>query len=75
MKDSLPKATLDAAFIKVMSAADRQEKAQEEAMRTICRNKLCRTALTLAAAAAALVFIPMATLEISGLLPGDVQQH
>lgn len=71
LKDTFPKEKLDAAFIKVMSAADRREKAQEKTMCTTRGNKMRRMALTFTAAAAALVFIPMATLKISGMLHGD----
>ena len=63
--DTLPENELDKAFTKVMSAADRREKAQSEIMRRGIRQKIRKIALTCASAAAMLVFVPWATLKIN----------
>lgn len=63
-RDTLPKDELDAAFIKVMAAADRQEEASEKTMRAGRGHKIRRFALNCAAAAAMLVFVPWLTLHI-----------
>lgn len=63
--DTLPENELDKAFTKVMSAADRREKAQSEIMRRGIRQKIRKIALTCASAAAMLVFVPWVTLKIN----------
>lgn len=63
--DTLPENELDKAFTKVMSAADKREKAQSEIMRRGIRQKIRKIALTCASAAAMLVFVPWATLKIN----------
>ena len=63
--DTLPENELDKAFTKVMSAADRREKAQSEIMRRGIRQKIRKIALKCASAAAMLVFVPWATLKIN----------
>lgn len=63
--DKLPENELDKAFTKVMSAADKREKAQSEIMRRGIRQKIRKIALTCASAAAMLVFVPWVTLKIN----------
>ena len=61
----MPEKELDDAFDKVMSSADRREKAQSAIMRIGLRQRIRRIALTCASAAAMLIFVPWITLKLN----------
>ena len=63
--DSMPENELNEAFTKVMSSADRREKAQSVMMRVGLRQKIRRIALTCTSAAAMLIFVPWITLRLN----------
>ncbi len=71
--DTLSKEELDSAFAKVMSAADKQEKAQTKIIRENSRHRFLRIAAGCAAAAAVLIFVPLATLRINERLNGGTE--
>lgn len=64
--NTMPENELDEAFDKVMSSADRREKAQSAIMRIGLRQRIRRIALTCASAAAMLIFVPWITLKLNG---------
>lgn len=64
--NTMPEKELDDAFDKVMSSADRREKAQSAIMRIGLRQRIRRIALTCASAAAMLIFVPWITLKLNG---------
>ena len=64
--NTMPEKELDEAFDKVMSSADRREKAQSAIMRIGLRQRIRRIALTCASAAAILIFVPWITLKLNG---------
>lgn len=68
--DTLPKGELDKAFTQVMASADGLEKAQSKIIRTGLRHRIFRAAMTCAAAAAVLLFVPWATLKVNDKLNG-----
>lgn len=63
--NTMPEKELDDAFDKVMSSADRREKAQSAIMRIGLRQRIRRIALTCASAAAMLIFVPWITLKLN----------
>lgn len=63
--NTMPEKELDEAFDKVMSSADRREKAQSAIMRIGLRQRIRRIALTCASAAAMLIFVPWITLILN----------
>lgn len=63
--NTMPEKELDEAFDKVMSSADRREKAQSAIMRIGLRQRIRRIALTCASAAAMLIFVPWITLKLN----------
>lgn len=63
--NTMPEKELDDAFDKVMSSADRREKAQSAIMRIGVRQRIRRIALTCASAAAMLIFVPWITLKLN----------
>lgn len=63
--NTMPENELDEAFDKVMSSADRREKAQSAIMRIGLRQRIRRIALTCASAAAMLIFVPWITLKLN----------
>ena len=63
--NTMPEKELDYAFDKVMSSADRREKAQSAIMRIGLRQRIRRIALTCASAAAMLIFVPWITLKLN----------
>lgn len=63
--NTMPEKELDEAFVKVMSSADRREKAQSAIMRIGLRQRIRRIALTCASAAAMLIFVPWITLKLN----------
>ena len=64
--NTMPEKELDDAFDKVMSSADRREKAQSAIIRIGLRQRIRRIALTCASAAAMLIFVPWITLKLNG---------
>lgn len=68
--DILPKEEVDKAFTKVMDSADNLEKTQTKIIRTGLRHRIFRAAMTCAAAAAVLFFVPWATLKVNEKLNG-----
>ena len=63
--NTMPEKELDDAFDKVMSSADRREKAQSAIMRIGLRQRIRRIALTCASAVAMLIFVPWITLKLN----------
>lgn len=63
--NTMPENELNEAFDKVMSSADRREKAQSAIMRIGLRQRIRRIALTCASAAAMLIFVPWITLKLN----------
>lgn len=63
--NTMPEKELDDAFDKVMSSADRREKAQSAIMRIGLRQRIRRIALTCTSAAAMLIFVPWITLKLN----------
>ena len=63
--NTMPEKELEDAFDKVMSSADRREKAQSAIMRIGLRQRIRRIALTCASAAAMLIFVPWITLKLN----------
>ena len=63
--NTMPEKELDDAFDKVMSSADRREKAQSAIMRIGLRQRIRLIALTCASAAAMLIFVPWITLKLN----------
>ena len=63
--NTMPEKELNEAFDKVMSSADRREKAQSAIMRIGLRQRIRRIALTCASAAAMLIFVPWITLKLN----------
>lgn len=63
--NTMPQKELEEAFDKVMSSADRREKAQSAIMRIGLRQRIRRIALTCASAAAMLIFVPWITLKLN----------
>lgn len=63
--NTMPEKELDDAFDKVMSSADRREKAQSAIMRIGLCQRIRRIALTCASAAAMLIFVPWITLKLN----------
>lgn len=63
--NTMPEKELDDAFDKVMSSADRREKAQSAIKRIGLRQRIRRIALTCASAAAMLIFVPWITLKLN----------
>lgn len=63
--NTMPEKELDDAFDKVMSSADRREKAQSAIMRIGLRQRIRRIALTCASASAMLIFVPWITLKLN----------
>lgn len=63
--NTMPENELNEAFDKVMSSADRREKAQSAIMRFGLRQRIRRIALTCASAAAMLIFVPWITLKLN----------
>lgn len=68
--NTMPEKELDDAFDKVMSSADRREKAQSAIMRIGLRQRIRRIALTCASAAAMLIFVPWITLKLNDRIAG-----
>lgn len=68
--NTMPENELDEAFDKVMSSADRREKAQSAIMRIGLRQRIRRIALTCASAAAMLIFVPWITLKLNDRISG-----
>lgn len=64
--NTMPEKELDDAFDKVMSSADRREKAQSAIMRIGLRQRIRRIALICASAAAMLILVPWITLKLNG---------
>lgn len=69
--DSMPENELNEAFTKVMSSADRREKAQSVMMRVGLRQKIRRIALTCTSAAAMLIFVPWITLRLNDRIASE----
>ena len=69
--DILPKEEVDKAFTKVMNSADNLEKTQTKIIRTGLRHRIFRAAMTCAAAAVVLFFVPWATLKVNEKLNGQ----
>lgn len=63
--NTMPENELEEAFDKVMSSADRREKAPSAIMRIGLRQRIRRIALTCASAAAMLIFVPWITLKLN----------
>lgn len=63
--NTMPENELNEAFDKVMSSADRREKAQSAIMRIGLRQRIRRITLTCASAAAMLIFVPWITLKLN----------
>lgn len=68
--NTMPEKELDEAFDKVMSSADRREKAQSAIMRIGLRQRIRRIALICASAAAMLIFVPWITLKLNDRIAG-----
>ncbi len=69
--DTLPKGELDEAFTQVMASADELENAQTKIIHTGLRHRIFRIAMTCAAAAAVLFFLPWITLKVNERLNGQ----
>ena len=72
--DILPKEEVDKAFTKVMNSADNLEKTQTKIIRTGLRHRIFRAAMTCAAAAVVLFFVPWATLKVNEKHNGETRE-